>query len=176
MKTRTQLFIAIATFWIAYPKDASAEGVNHGQLAGMLHAYLNATNEAAYAALKDTFSYTNVTPQAIAVAIEYLDNDGLSPFGGWRTSEPVRLHDMASLIVRCHRADNTIDISNKDACIAFAKAKGCDFGTIQKVVRHIWEQKRGSNKGVVRTLHPWHVSCEARAAPQVPGPHTPDVR
>ena len=28
----------------------------------------------------------------------------------------------------------------------------------------------------MRTLHPWHVSCRARAAPQVPGPHTRDVR
>ena len=154
MKTLTQLFIVMATVWIAHPKHASAEVVNQGQFAGMLYAYLNATNEPVYSALKDSFSYTNLTPQGIASAIEHLDNSGLSPFGGWRTSEPMRLHDMASLVVRCHHADNTIDVSDRDACVAFAKTKGCDFGTIQKVVRYIWEQKWGSNQGVVRTGDP----------------------
>lgn len=138
------IFALTALVRTAYPQIASPGGVSQGRFAGMLYAFLNATNESAYSALEGMYSDTNVTEQTIATAVECLENDGLTPFGGWRTSELLRLRDVASLVVRCHHADDAVDVSDRDACVAFAKTRGCDLGAIKKVVRHIWEQKWGS--------------------------------
>jgi len=108
----------------------------------MLDTYLTqATDTNEYAKLETDFSYTNLNTSTIATAIERLTLLGLYPTDGWKADQPIRAHDMTSLVVRLHKAESSINITNKDECMAYATSVGCNISTISKVLKHIWENR-----------------------------------
>ena len=141
------LALVISLLLFAIPQIATAAGtapgvVTQGEFAGMLDTFLTqATDTNEYARIESEFAYTNLTPDRISTAIEHLTLIGLYPSDGWEADQPIRAHDMTSLIVRLHEAADRVNISDKDECMAYTLSVGCSISTISKVLKHIWENR-----------------------------------
>lgn len=131
---------------VATGANAGPDLVTQGDFAGMLDCYLTqATNTEAYAELESDLASTNLTQKEIISAIEHLNHIGLFPYEGWQPAQPIHAHDITSLVVRLHRAEDRVTIADKDECMAYAISVGCDISTIQKIVRHMWENRPRSS-------------------------------
>jgi hypothetical protein len=84
---------------------------------------------------------TEPPKEEIQKAIESLSGIGLSPYLGWRTDEPVRRHDVTSLLVIAYDKNDSVDIQDPEACLAFTTGKGFDLNRLSEVCRYILEQK-----------------------------------
>ena len=116
--------------------------VSQGQFAAQLGAFLQqATDEESYRVVQDSLKAPAASPQEVAQAVEYLAAEGLVPYRGWQPSEPLRRHDVTSLVVRACRAEGRLDLSDPGACLAFAESQGCDPSTVLKAIRFIWNRK-----------------------------------
>jgi len=118
--------------------------LTQGEFAVWVYETLVQTNDAPQSAQHE-FTYTrlaDMSPEVIDRAVRYLERRGLTPFEGWRASQPIRTHEMSSLIVRFHRADASVDISNEDQCVAFVRARGCDLKTSNAIIEHIRQETR----------------------------------
>lgn len=117
--------------------------VSQGQFAVQLCAFLQrATDESSYRAVRDSLDIQAATPQDVARAVGYLAAEGLIPYRGWQPSEPLRRHDVTSLVVRACRAEDRLDLSDPDACLAFAESQECDPSTVLDAIRFIWNRKK----------------------------------
>lgn len=84
---------------------------------------------------------------AINLAVQELSARGLTPYRGWRVTEPLSMHDVTSLLVRLHKAESNVKVSDADACHEFVTGRGCDPSTLHSVLMHAFQTLMNHKSG-----------------------------
>ncbi len=137
--TSKAILVTLVLSGITALPAAEAYTVTHGHFAWVLHNILDSAGAGySYEEIMEALNAgERPSPEAISRAIASLQAVGLSPHQGWDADQALTLHDITSVVVRFHGAENEVDLSDPDACLSFAQDKGCHPMVLQNVYRHL---------------------------------------